>query len=85
MPATPDFYDDERATLVAVLREMVERPLFHVAPREAPAGDSGQVRRAPTTARALPVAKATGDAQRGTGAEEAPAALAGVDGGRPHV
>jgi hypothetical protein len=28
---------------------------------------------------------AIGDAQRGTGEEEAPAALAGVDGGRPHV
>jgi hypothetical protein len=28
MPATPDLDDDERATLVAVLREVVERDRY---------------------------------------------------------
>jgi hypothetical protein len=40
MAATPDLDDDERATLVAVLREVIERNrYFIVAAREAATGD----------------------------------------------
>ena len=39
MPTTPDLDDDERATLVAVLREVIERNRhFMSPPREAAAG-----------------------------------------------
>jgi hypothetical protein len=33
MPATPDLDDDERATLVAVLREVIERDRSLMSPR----------------------------------------------------
>jgi hypothetical protein len=33
MPATPDLDDDERATLIAVLREVVERNRHFMSPR----------------------------------------------------
>jgi hypothetical protein len=33
MPASPDLDDDERATLVAVLRGVIERDRYFVSPR----------------------------------------------------
>ena len=74
MPATPDLDDDERATLIAVLREVVEGNRHFMSPR---------VKRLraildkfdPAPPRPAPA----------PGEEEASAALAGVDGGRPHV
>ena len=63
MPTNPDLDDDERATLVSgAAGGDREQPLLHVAPREAPAGDPGEVRSAATTVAAVPVAQTGRDA-----------------------
>ena len=56
MAASPDL-DDERAELVGVLREAIERDRYFMSP---PAGHPREVRSAPTTARAHPSPKPRG-------------------------